>query len=507
MKKSDFIKKSFLSLLITSFFIITPFSNIVLSDDDIITEEKDKKPLEEGNDYENTSSSTLNLLEETEKNKELEQRLKEITDSNSNATDKAKELLSIYTQHIETQQQIANELSILKIELDTQKELLDTKNIELIKKETTLNDKEKELKETEKQLEKAKQQVVTSEKKLKDLDEEIIRKKEILKERMITLQLAPKNKNNSIIQIILTSDSFSETLRKIFALNELQRADNEFKETLLLEVKELEDLKKEQVVNLKKIETDSEKITVEYKQLEKDFKQLSLEKQETEKNYRELIKRTDNFEKLSNQSVESLDKVAPELLNVSEGMTSLLSELDDLSNSLDPEKNKKELETIANLKSEIESITNLVSNSENSRTLSKEKLSSFYLSLNKEEYTEAQQKLVERAEYYLGVPYVWGGTSPYGLDCSGLTQRIFREALGVEITRVTYTQQYQGEKVDLKDIQVGDLIFWGEPTYHVAIYVGDGYYIHAPQPGDVVKYSNYNITGASQIRRMVDYKK
>lgn len=94
--------------------------------------------------------------------------------------------------------------------------------------------------------------------------------------------------------------------------------------------------------------------------------------------------------------------------------------------------------------------------------------------------------LVDIAFKYLGVPYVWGGTTPSGFDCSGLVQYVYREA-GINISRTTYTQIAEGYAVS--DLQPGDLVFFGSYSapYHVGIYIGDGQYIHAPTEGDVVK--------------------
>lgn len=102
------------------------------------------------------------------------------------------------------------------------------------------------------------------------------------------------------------------------------------------------------------------------------------------------------------------------------------------------------------------------------------------------------QKVVEQAMTYLGVPYVWGGKSPSGMDCSGLTQLAYRNALGKEIGVWTVAQESSGSVSSVSDAEVGDLLFWGShgSTYHVGIYIGDGKFIHAPQPGEVVKISN-----------------
>ena len=89
---------------------------------------------------------------------------------------------------------------------------------------------------------------------------------------------------------------------------------------------------------------------------------------------------------------------------------------------------------------------------------------------------------------YLGVPYVWGGASPSGFDCSGLVMYAYAQ-IGVSLPHSSYAQYGYGSPVSRGDLQPGDLVFF-DGLGHVGIYIGGGSFIHAPHTGDVVKISS-----------------
>jgi cell wall-associated NlpC family hydrolase len=109
---------------------------------------------------------------------------------------------------------------------------------------------------------------------------------------------------------------------------------------------------------------------------------------------------------------------------------------------------------------------------------------------------------------YLGLPYAWGGGGTrgpgpgldpdegvVGFDCSGLTQYAYAQA-GISIPRNSRSQYSDLPKVSAGDLQPGDLVFWASnpanpsTIHHVAIYLGNGQIVQAPESGDVVKVSS-----------------
>ncbi len=116
--------------------------------------------------------------------------------------------------------------------------------------------------------------------------------------------------------------------------------------------------------------------------------------------------------------------------------------------------------------------------------------------------------IINTAMNYLGVPYVWGGSTPSGFDCSGFVQYVFKKN-GVSLPRTAASQSGVGTSVSRSNLQPGDLVFFsnGGGISHVGIYIGNGNMVHAPHTGDVVKVTSINSSyyishyaGAKRVR-------
>jgi len=105
--------------------------------------------------------------------------------------------------------------------------------------------------------------------------------------------------------------------------------------------------------------------------------------------------------------------------------------------------------------------------------------------------TASTNAVIKYALQFQGCQYVWGARGPNTFDCSGFVQYVYRH-FGYEVGWTTYDQRNYGKAVSRSELQPGDMIFFGpsyEGIHHVGLYVGDGWFIHAPQTGDVVKLS------------------
>ena len=101
------------------------------------------------------------------------------------------------------------------------------------------------------------------------------------------------------------------------------------------------------------------------------------------------------------------------------------------------------------------------------------------------------EKVVETGKQFLGLPYLWAGMSGFGYDCSGFTYSMYH-ANGITIPRDSSVQATHGQKVEVEELQPGDLLFFAYEkgkgrVHHVGMYIGDGKMIHSPNTSTHVR--------------------
>lgn len=262
-------------------------------------------------------------------------------------------------------------------------------------------------------------------KKLDQLEKESAELEREIQERAQAIQLQESNDRLGRFK----SNGINKTISIFYLLEKIRKQDEEKAQEYGSLIKKIEEEKK--AIDEKESE---------YHLYQKDLEIVLLE-QEKEKQY---------LQKELDENVEILEQVKK------------TEELAEEKNSINQEKVLNNLEKNSNLTNPL---------------------------VEKNGINEQGQQIIAFTKEYLGVPYVWGGTTPNGFDCSGLMQWVFAHN-GIQIPRVSQDQQQFAEKIPIEDIRPGDLVFWGSPAYHVGLYIGEGYYIHAPQPGDVVKITH-----------------
>ncbi|WHY78164.1 NlpC/P60 family protein [Neobacillus sp. WH10] len=330
-------------------------------------------------------------------------------------------------------------------DFETKVQQLDNRIALSMEKSDKLNNQIKiqqgKIEETEAEIEKAK----------KSLDAH----KKVYSERLKSIQSEGKLSIATYAEVLLSSENFSEFVNRFSAISQIMESDtallnglNDKQEAL----KEAEDKLQNEFDNLK---TSQDELAAEQKKIEED-------KQAVEKELADAKNKLQDQEgQLAQQEQEAERQAQQQPQQQSQQQSQQASSGKNVSNSTPP--------------------TGAASLPD----------------------SNAASAVIAYAKQFLGVPYVWGGTTPSGFDCSGFTSYVFRNSVGISLPRVSRDQQNVGTRISPSQVQPGDLVFRGSPAYHVGIYIGNGQYIHAPQTGDVVKIASYNPSAFSSAARIL----
>lgn len=350
---------------------------------------------------------------------------------------------------------------------------MDNKVIESMDKLDKINS---DIEKSEKKVEKLRSE-------LKEAEDRYAVYLDAVRTRLQSMQETRMDKTELVLNTLLTADGFTTLISRAQALKTIINTDNASLETLKTMEEDLrtkkEDLDKE-VQSQRGKKEKQERILADIK---KDKKLIDKEAHSAEKLKKKLLKAQNKERGTITDEQERLAEEALEKLRI------------ELERQKDAEKAEelKEREIKKIREALLQESTRNNTNAPNYAVGATEEEINEYLesiAISDVDYSRAT-KVITEATKYLGIPYVWGGTTPRGFDCSGLMQYVYRE-VGVDLPRVSRDQAKRGVTVGLDELQAGDLLFRGSPVNHVAMYIGNGKYLHAPQTGDVVKISTFH---------------
>lgn len=293
------------------------------------------------------------------------------------------------------------------------------------------------------------------------------------------------NGSDSYASVLFSSQDFFDMLMRTELIDRVAKHDNDAIDALVKAKDEYE---------------------ADQKELENEIAELSKKSGEYKTQLQELQKQNEELEELSKQSsmtIDELNKLKSELqqqgVNISAQKQALTTTTTTTTTS------KSSVKTTAKAPS---SSTENAQNSVTTKkpTANQTTTSSQSKPSNNPTSSGSISTVIATAQSMVGGAYVWGAASQYAADCSGLTMYCYSK-IGISLPHNAAAQSSYGRAVSYGNMQPGDLIFFGSPAYHVALYVGDGMMIHAENSYTGIVYSyvdsfaTYNPISA--IRRIV----
>ncbi|MBN1055645.1 glycoside hydrolase [Clostridium botulinum] len=308
----------------------------------------------------------------------------------------------------------------------------------------------------------------------------------------ISVSAAPNNLSiNEVIQNIQEYDSKIET-----NMDKL----NKYKEQILKKENEIKANEEDVEIAKRNLEQKDELLSERLRNVHMDggFEVTPLKYLEAFFTSGNIMDAVEKVQVIS-QMCKSDKKLVIEAKNAEQNLNDMQKKIEKENEEL--QKNKDEIEkNIKELEDQKKQLVDYVQ--ENSDILIDSTSSIIPITLSSD-ISEEARAIIKEAQKYLGIPYLWGGTTPDGFDCSGLMQYVFNSQ-GIEIPRVSQDQQSFAEPINLSELKPGDLVF-NKPSNstHVGLYIGDDKYLHAPHTGDVVKISTLSTSNMKYAGRVL----
>lgn len=376
------------------------------------------------------------------------------------------------------------------VKADDDKSSLTAKNDALLKQIQTANEKTAKLSNdvSNKALDikNAEEKISASQAKIASYNQQIVKaqvevgkRKDNLKEQLISLQKQVGNSvtGNIYFDFVLNSNSLTDLIGRSLTVNKLSQASAEALQAVKDSQAKVKALQTEQ-------EAKQETLVATKSQLESDKAKIESLKSDAEKSASDLQQTLEaNKDKLA-QLAASEDAAKAAAATAAVAATPSASSTSTASSSA--------------ASSSVNTSTNTSTTSASSSTSASQAPAS-----NNSSVSVSGGSIASNAAKYIGVPYVYGGTSPSGFDCSGLIYYAAKEA-GISLPRTSQAQSTLGSYVSVSDLKAGDLVFWGGvgSAYHVGIYIGGGQYLHAPAPGQNVTIQSMAYFAPSFGRRL-----
>ncbi len=377
------------------------------------------------------------------------------------------------------------------VKADDDKSSLTAKNDALLKQIQTANEKTAKLSNdvSNKALDikNAEEKISASQAKIASYNQQIVKaqvevgkRKDNLKEQLISLQKQVGNSvtGNVYFDFVLNSNSLSDLVGRSLTVNKLSQASAEALQAVKDSQAKVKALQTEQ-------EAKQETLVATKSQLESDKAKIESLKSDAEKSASDLQQTLEaNKDKLA-QLAASEDAAKAAAATAAVAATPSATSTSTASSS-------------AASSSAASSSANTSTTSASSSASASQAPAS-----NTSSVSVSGGSIASNAAKYIGVPYVYGGTSPSGFDCSGLIYYAAKEA-GINLPRTSQAQSTLGSYVSVSDLQAGDWVFWGGvgSAYHVGIYIGGGQYLHAPAPGQSVTIQSMAYFAPSFGRRL-----